>query len=440
MTEKKLRKYLIPNIFAMIGISCYILADTFFVSRAAGTDGITALNLALPIYGIMFAIGSMIGTGSATRYSLSRMMSRKDTNKFFFNSIFWTLLISLVFVMLGIFCPEFVLRLMGADERILSVGLSYIRIVLLFAPFFMLNYTFTAFTRNDGAPGTAMAATLSSSMFNIIFDYVFMFPMGMGITGAALATGFSPIVSMLVCMTHFLSAKNNIRFIKCLPSLRVLALSCSLGVVGFIGEISSAVTSMAFNFILLDIVGNIAVAAYGAVANVALVGIAIFNGISQGLQPMASEAEGAGDEDAKKHIQSNSLFIGIVISVLLTAALWIWAEQIVGVFNSEKSRKMSDLAVTGLRLYSIGFPLAAWNIVKSGFLSASGRAKESFTISVSRGIAAIVLFAFVLSRIFGIYGVWLAFPAAELFTFILTFIYKKDRLNFSSESVTNNEK
>ena len=168
MTEKKLRKYLIPNIFAMIGISCYILADTFFVSRAAGTDGITALNLALPIYGIMFAIGSMIGTGSATRYSLSRIMSRKDTNKFFFNSIFWTLLISLVFVMLGIFCPEFVLRLMGADERILSVGLSYIRIVLLFAPFFMLNYTFTAFTRNDGAPGTAMAATLSSSMFNIV--------------------------------------------------------------------------------------------------------------------------------------------------------------------------------------------------------------------------------------------------------------------------------
>lgn len=434
MTEKKLRRYLIPNILAMIGISCYILADTFFVSRAAGTNGITALNLALPVYGIMFAIGSMIGTGSATRYSLSRLMSRKDTESFFFNSIFWTLLISLIFVILGILCPELVLRLMGADDKIMSVGLSYIRIVLLFAPFFMLNYTFTAFTRNDGAPGTAMAATLSSSMFNIIFDYVFMFPMGMGITGAALATGISPIVSMLVCLTHFLSGKNNIRFVRSLPSFRILALSCSLGVVGFIGEISNAVTSMAFNFILLDIVGNIAVAAYGAVANIALVGIAVFNGISQGLQPMASEAEGVGDEDAKRHIHRNSLKIGIILSVVMTAALWIWAEQIVGVFNSENSQKMAELAVTGLRLYSIGFPLAAWNIVKAGFFSATGCAKECFIISVSRGIAAIVFFAFILSRIFGIYGVWFAFPAAEFFTLIFTFIYKKDRINISSVS------
>lgn len=422
MIEKQLRKYLIPNIFAMIGISCYILADTFFVSRAAGTNGITALNLALPIYGIMFAIGSMIGIGSATRYSLCRLMSRKNAERFFSNAIFFTVLISLVFITLGICCPELVLRLMGADDKIVTTGLSYMRIVLLFAPFFMLNYTFTAFVRNDGAPKVAMAATLSSSFFNIIFDYIFMFPMGMGITGAALATGISPIISMLVCMMHFLSQKNNIRFVKCLPSFRILALSCSLGVAGFIGEISSAVTSMAFNFILLDIVGNIAVAAYGAVANIALVGIAIFNGISQGLQPMASEAEGAGDENAKKRIQRHSLHIGLAISALLMSLVWVLTKQIVGIFNSENSREMAKLAVTGLRLYSIGFPLTAMNIVKSGFLSASGCAKECFVISVSRGIVAIIFFAFVLSRIFGLYGVWLAFPAAELFTLMLSLV------------------
>lgn len=421
MIEKKLRRYLLPNIFAMIGISCYILADTFFVSRAAGVDGITALNLALPVYGIMFAIGSMIGIGSATRYSLCRLMSRKDdTKKFFFNSIFWSALISLFFVTLGICSPDIVLKLMGADNNILSVGISYMRIVLLFAPFFMLNYTFTAFVRNDGAPGVAMAATLSSSFFNIIFDYIFMFPMEMGMTGAALATGISPIVSMLICETHFLSPKNNIRFVKGMPSLRILALSCSLGIAGFIGEISSAVTSMAFNFILLGLMGNIAVAAYGAIANVALVGIAIFNGISQGLQPMASEAEGTGDEDAKLRIHKHSLQIGFGISLLLLIMLWIFAEQIVGIFNSENSRKMAELAVTGLRNYSIGFPLAACNIVKAGFLSASGQAKNCFIISVSRGIAAIVFFAFILSRMFGIYGVWLAFPAAEMFTLLLS--------------------
>ncbi|MBQ4535102.1 MAG: MATE family efflux transporter, partial [Ruminococcus sp.] len=90
MIEKKLRKYLIPNILAMVGISCYILADTFFISKAAGTDGITALNLTLPVFGMMFALGSMIGIGSATRYSLCKLMSRKNTEQFFSNAVIWS--------------------------------------------------------------------------------------------------------------------------------------------------------------------------------------------------------------------------------------------------------------------------------------------------------------------------------------------------------------
>lgn len=426
MTEKKLRKYLIPNILAMVGISCYILADTFFISKAAGTDGITALNLTLPVFGMMFALGSMIGIGSATRYSLSKLMLRKNTEQFFSNAVIWSLIISMIFVLAGIICPDTIFRLMGADSSILKTGLPYIRTVLMFAPFFMLNYTFTAFVRNDGSPGIAMAATLSSSFFNIIFDYIFMFPMGMGMKGAALATGISPIVSMAVCMIHFLSKKNTIRFMIKLPSVRMLALSCSLGIAGFIGEISSAVTSMAFNFILLDIRGNIAVAAYGAIANVALVGIAIFNGIGQGLQPMASDAEGSGNEDAKRRIHRHSQQIGLAISCFLMILIWVFAEQIVGIFNSENSHEMAELAETGLRLYSIGFSLAVCNIIRAGFLSASGRAMESFIISVSRGIAAIVFFAFVLSALSGIYGVWLAFPAAELLTLVLSiFIQKK---------------
>lgn len=426
MIEKKLRKYLIPNILAMVGISCYILADTFFISKAAGTDGITALNLTLPVFGMMFALGSMIGIGSATRYSLCKLMSRKNTEMFFSNSIMWSLIISMIFVLSGICCPDAILRLMGADSNILRTGLPYIRTVLMFAPFFMLNYTFTAFVRNDNAPGIAMAATLSSSFFNIIFDYIFMFPMGMGMTGAALATGISPIVSISVCMIHFLSKKNTIRFVLKLPSVRLLLLSCSLGIAGFIGEISSAVTSMAFNFILLDIKGNIAVAAYGAIANVALVGIAIFNGIAQGLQPMASDAEGSKDEDTKRRIHRHSQHIGFAVSCVLMLLIWIFAKQIIGIFNSENSREMAELAVTGIRLYSIGFPFAAWNIIKAGFFSASGRARECFIISVSRGIAAIVFFAFVLSVLFGIYGVWLAFPAAELLTLLLSIFMLKN--------------
>lgn len=423
MIEKKLRKFIFPSIFAMLGISLYVLADTFFISVAAGTNGITALNMALPVYAIMYAFGSMIGIGSATRHSLGKSLGKEDYNEYFANSFVWALLLSIFFVLIGIFAPGSVLKLMGADDVILKTGISYMRIELLFAPAFMLNFTMTAFVRNDNDPNIAMTATLSSSIFNIIFDYIFMFPMDMGMSGAALATGISPIISMAVCMLHFYSKKNTIYFVKKIPSVKKLILACQLGISGFVGEISGGVTTLTFNFVLLKIVGNIGVAAYGVVANISIIGIAVFNGISQGLQPMASEAGGAGNEAAKKRIYRHSLQIGIIVSALLVFICWVFADGIVNVFNSEGSEEMADYAVVGLRLYSLGFFIAVVNIVRAGYFGAVGRAKECFIISVSRGIFAIVFFAIVLSRFMGIYGVWLAFPVAEATTFVLSLAF-----------------
>ena len=302
MIEKKLRGYILPNILATTGTSCYVLADTIFISMAEGANGITGLNLVLPIFAITFAIGAMIGIGSATKYTLLKSLGNKNSaDKYFSNSFFWSFLFSLPFLILGIFVPDVVLKIFGADEVIVNVTHTYARIILCFSPFFMLNFTFTAFVRNDNSPRIAMAATLISGIFNIIFDYILIFPVGMGMAGAALATGISPIVSMSICMVHFLSKKNNVRFFFNLPSVKKLILSCSLGLVAFVGEISNGIITTVFNFILLSLVGNIAVAAYGVIANSALVGVAMLNGVSQGLQPVASETFGKGEKkDLKK--------------------------------------------------------------------------------------------------------------------------------------------
>lgn len=420
MLKKQLRGYILPNILAMMGISCYILADTFFIANSEGADGITALNLTLPIFGIIFAIGAMIGIGSATRYSISKALGSTEAKEYFSNSIIWTLIFSMLFVIVGIFAPDAVLKLMGADATILNVGHSYMQIVLCFAPFFMVNYTFTAFARNDNAPNIAMLATLISSLFNIVFDYLLMVPFGMGMVGAALATGVSPIVSIMICMTHYLSKKNTIVFVKKMPSLKKLIESCELGVVAFVGEIASGITTMCFNFILLDLVGNVAVAAYGIIANVALVGTSIFNGVSQGLQPVASNAYGKNDLKAQKYVYKYSLKVAFVVSCILVAIVCIFAEILIDVFNSEKSVELAEYALVGIRIYFIGFLAAAANIVRAGFFSATGRGKESSIIAVSRGIVAIIIFAFALSRFFGIIGVWMAFPVAEVFTLIFT--------------------
>lgn len=420
-TQQGLGRYILPNVLAMIGMSCYILADTFFISMAAGTNGIAALNLALPVYGIIFAVGSMIGVGSAIRYSLIKPVDRPQADLYFSSAILWELICSLPFVALGIFAPGAVLRLLGADEVLFGVGLPYLRVVLCCTPMFMLNYTFTAFVRNDGAPNIAMAATLTSGLFNIAFDYLLMFPLKMGMVGAALATGLSPVVSMSVCMVHYLSKKNTVVFLRRAPSPRRLAAACSLGIAAFVGEISSGITTMVFNFLLLDLASNVGVAAYAVAANMALVGMALFNGVSQGLQPLASAVHGAGDRQAEERIRRQSILISLVIAVVLVGGVLLFADQLVAIFNSEHSAELAAYAGSGMRLYFWGFLLAAVNVVKAGFLSATGRGTEASVIALSRGVVAIVVFAFLLSRLLGLAGVWLAFPAAEGFTLLLSF-------------------
>ncbi len=419
MNYKRLRGYIFPNVFAMVGVSLYILADTFFISASAGANGLTALNLALPLYSAIFAVGAMLGNGSATAFALEKSVPGNDADTYFSHSVMANLLISIPFVLVGIFMPDKLLALLGGDDVIVETGYVYVRTFLTCTPFFLLNSTFTSFVRNDGAPNVAMAATLISCLFNIVFDYVLMFPCGLGMFGAALATGLSPAVSIAVTLVHFFSPKNTIRFRILLPNIRKIVRACRLGIGYFVSEISGGISGFVFNRILLGLVGNIAVAAYGIVANISVVGTAIFSGVAQGLQPMASEAQGTGDTQARKAICRYSLKTGILIAAAIVLLLCVFAREVVAIFNSEHNAQMASLAVSNLRLYVLGFLPASVNIILCGYFGAIGRDRLCSVISISRGVVAIVLFAWLLSGLFGIVGVWIAYPVTELFTLIM---------------------
>ena len=186
---KQFFKYVSQNIFGLLGTSCYILADTYFIAQAAGTDGVTLLNLCLPIYNLIFAFGSMIGLGAATRYAILRAQGDARAQRYFSNAIFSVCILAVPFMLVGIFRPDGLLRLMGGDADIVALGMNYARIFLMFTPFFMCNYVVASFVRNDGDPSLAMVATLSGSLFNVVFDYIFIFPMGLGLPGAAPGNG-----------------------------------------------------------------------------------------------------------------------------------------------------------------------------------------------------------------------------------------------------------
>ena len=426
---KQFFKYVSQNIFGLLGTSCYILADTYFISQAAGTDGVTLLNLCLPIYNFIFAIGSMMGLGAATRYAILRAQNDDRAQRYFSNAIFCACIAAVPFVLVGLFCPGALLKLMGGGAGIVALGIPYARIFLMFTPFFMCNYIVSAFVRNDGDPSLAMVATLSGSLFNVLFDYIFMFPMGLGLAGAALATAVAPVLSIAICSRHFFKKENSVQFMRQMPSVRMLGQSCQLGISGFVGEMSSGVTTTVFNFLLLGLAGNVAVAAYGVVANFALVATAIFNGVAQGAQPLVSQCYGKNDKAGAKKLLILGSCTALALAVLLYAVVFGMTDTLVGWFNSENSVQMAQFAHSGMRLYFLGYFFAGFNIVAAGYLSAVNRPAEASATSICRGMVAIVACSLVLSAVFGMNGVWAAFPASEFLTAVLTLclLFRKPR-------------
>lgn len=419
--RKQFAKYVSQNIFGMVGISLYILADTFFISQAVGADGITALNLVLPLYSLIFAIGQMIGVGSAIRFSVEKGQDGGGGYPWFSNALIWTAMIGAVFMLIGFFVPDQLVALMGGDETIVAVGAPYTRIFMSFTPFFMWNHVCNAFVRNDGSPTVAMSATLLSSLFNIVFDYVLMYPLGMGMVGAALATACSPVVGVLICLIHLLSPKSTLRFRFVKPDIRRLVRACQVGVSAFVGELSSGVATVAFNFIILGLAGNVGVAAYGVVANLSIVAVAMFNGVAQGAQPLVSAYYGKGEREPLQQVIKMGLLLSLIFAVVVVLIVWRFAAPIADIFNRENDPVLAAYAENGLRLYMLGFFFAGWNLLGTSALSAMEQARAAFWASMLRGFVLILLCAFVLAALFGMNGVWLAFPAAEALTLVVTF-------------------
>ena len=406
-------RYMSRSVLGMIGLSCYILADTYFISAALGADGLAALNIAIPVYSLISGLGLMIGIGGATRSSLDAGHP-EEQNAAFTVSLAVGLGVGLCFALAGALGADELAGLLGADPGIHAFAADYLRTILCFAPFFICNNIGIAFARNDGAPGRAMAAMLAGSFSNILLDWVFMFPFGLGMFGAAFATGLAPVIGLLVMAGHF--RKSSLRPCRCGRWLRRSGEMVRLGASSLVIEVSSGITLLAFNLLILNIAGNTGVAAYGVVANLALVATAIFTGLSQGVQPLVSQAGGRGDRAQADILTRWTLGAALAAAALINLAVLPCAGALVSAFNGAGDPVLQEIAVKGLRLYFPGFFAAGLNIAAVSLLAASGRGRSSFLLSVGRGILLLVPAAVLLSRFWGMDGIWLSFLCTELLT------------------------
>lgn len=422
---KDFSKYVTFNILGQIAYSCYTLADTFFVSANIGTDGLTALNLAFPVFCIISGTGLMIGIGSSTRFSILKSRNElKSANQAFTNALIFVFMFAFIFFFTGLFTSQHLVKILGANRQILEITNTYLKILMLFAPAFLLNHLLQCFIRNDGYPSLSMAAMITGSFSNIILDYIFIFPLNMGIFGAAFATGLSPIISMLVLLPYFIKKKNSFHFIT--PSLvqmkRNIRTIIANGIPPFLTEAASGVVMFLFNFIILRIAGNIGIAAFGVISVISLVVISLYTGLSQGIQPLISQNHGAGDWKTVQTLLRCALITSIFLSIVIYGFLFFHAPHLVAVFNREQNFLLAQYAIPGLKFYFTACPFIGFNIVLSTYFISINHPLPAQIISILPSFFILVPMAFLLSDFFGMRGVWLAYPITELlvFAFALT--------------------
>ena len=416
-------KYASLNVLGMLGLSCYILADTFFIANALGSRGLTALNLAIPIYSFVHGCGLMIGMGGGIRFAIRKYQGeRRESDMIFSHAVGLAVGFAVCFLLAGLLLSGRIVALLGADRSIFDMTRIYVRMVLLFSPLFLLNNVLLAFVRNDGAPQRSMAAMVGGSLSNVVLDYVFLFPCRMGMFGAVLATGLAPVVSMLILSPHMLRRRNTFHLVRCRWSRAMTAGILSGGVPSLITEVSAGVVILVFNGILLAMQGNVGVAAYGVIANLSLVVIAIYTGIAQGIQPILSRSYGAGDRKSLTAILRYAMMTMVCVSVVIYGAVLACAPQIAAVFNSEGNATLQAIAEQGLRLYFIACPFAGCNVVMAMYFTSTERPLPAHAISLLRGFFIILPMAFLLAAVGQMVGIWLAFPVTECLVALLAVV------------------
>ena len=396
--EREFLEYVLSSMLAMIGQSIYILADTYFVAKGLGANGLAALNLAIPIYNFINGVGLMIGIGGATRFIISRTVGDAErSRRIYTTAAISGVLAGLCFSLLGLFFVDPLTVLLGAKAETYEMTKIYLRMVLLFALAFISNSIFSAFVKNDGGPKLAMLGMIAGSVFNTV-----------------LATVFSPVMGILVLSLHLIRKKSSFYPVKRGYRFEELRRMLSLGVSSLISEITTGIVMIVFNIIILRLAGNAGVAAYGVLANIILVVIAVYNGIAQGSQPLFGRFFASHDTE-KLHLTYRDALIAVgLASAVFYVAMMGFPAQITALFNHENNAEMQRLAVEGFRLYFTSCVFLGFNLLTIMYFVSTARDKQAQVLSLLRGIVLVLPFLLLFSALFGMTGVWIAMPAAEI--------------------------
>ena len=427
--------YLVPAVCSTLVTSVYLLVDTLIIGQGVGALGISALNIFMPFFLLFNGIGLLFGIGSGILISSEDGMgNKKKANQYFATGFVSILSIAIILGLIWNYYLESLCVILGANSNTIDLVLEYGKCIMAFAPVFMMSNYFAPIVRNMKNPKLVMCAVLTGSVLNVILDYVFVFPMDMGMFGAAAATVIGSLTTLLVLSTHFIKKQNRVKINKETISLNLLAPIFKCGFSSLIMEVASGFVIFIFNIQILKYIGNNGIVVYGIISNCVLVGLALFNGVAQAAQPIIATNFGAGLNTRVKKVLKYALITTTIIGVSLFAVVFLFTGQIIKVFVQANSEILS-VGILALRLYLSAFCIMNINILISSYFQSVGKEKVAIYISIIRGFLLNIVLAFVLPSVLPATVLWVVVPVSELITLVCITVYAKRNTSFENTSL-----
>lgn len=429
--KKLFYHYLLASVTGMLVKSIHGVLDGIFVGNGVGAEALGAVNMIMPVLSLFMAAVMMVGVGGSTLVSMKFGEGKEhEAKNVFTQSVIIIICIGIIAQILFLINPEKICRFLGADDVIIGYTVEYGRYLIYFGPFFALAMGLNVFVRNDADPKTSMYSMVSSAIVNAVLNYIFIFPMQMGLKGAAIATGIAQIVSCAMLITHFTKKKGKLRLKNSdfKFSSNDIIKTCQIGFPSFLGELSFGVVSLFFNRVLINLGGALAVSAFSIMMYVTNLTYMVFFGIGQAVQPIISFNYGANKYDRVYKSFHMAVKTGVILGVIFTVVGLIFVEDIVMLFNKDNA-KLIEMAVVANRYLFFTFAAAAYNICISTFFQSTGNAKISSFLTFLKSFAIEISLLFILTRIYGLHGAWLVYPLAEIIALVIGVYFMKYKQN-----------
>lgn len=426
--SKLLLKFSVPAIIGMLANALYNVIDRIFIGNSdgpfAGSLGIAGITVGFPLMLIMMAFMMLVGIGANSLVSIRLGEGKKDEAELILGNAFVLLIIiSLGISALGLIFLDPLLRLFGASETILPYARAFMQIILVGTVFQGIGFGMNNFIRGEGNPLVAMLTMLLGTVLNVILCYIFIQHLGMGIRGSALATVIAQAAAAAWVLYYFMGGKSTLKIRRKNLGLdpQIVLKVFSLGSAPFALQIASSIVSMVFNLSLGHYAGDIAISGMGIITSIlTLIQMPIF-GVNQGVQPIIGYNYGAKKFDRVKEALKLAIMAATAIVLIGFAVSEIFPRQLVTLFN--QNEELVNFTTYGMRVFFLFLPVIGFQIISANYFQAVGKPQQAAFLSLSRQLLLLVPAVLILPLFYGINGVIIAGPVADICSAVLTGLF-----------------